>query len=231
MIRRFINFFIGLYCVIAGGCHILLTHDFDEQTHRMRIWSRRVMKWLGTLHSVKGLEHLDGVPASILVSNHASLIDIPLIYASIPRPIRMVAKRELLGVPFIGWVIRHAGFIPIRREVTEEAVAALAEVRRYLESGVDFYLAAEGTRSKTGELLSFKKGPFVMAIQMGVPVVPLALHGTHRVIPKKSLFPLSGQTVRLTVLRPIPTDGLTYGDREDLRDRVYEAIRNVLHHE
>ena len=226
--RPLLNFFIGLYCVSVGGTHILLTNDRDKQLIRIRAWATRVIQWMGIHYRVSGVENLQGVPPAILVSNHASMIDIPLLFAAIPRSFRMVAKRELLKVPFIGWVILRGGFIPIHRQNREEALQSLTRIREHLDNGIDFYLAAEGTRSKSGELLPFKKGPFVLAIELGVPIVPVTLKNTHHAIPKKSLLPRSGVLLDVVVHPPVSSEGMSYEERSELRDRVREIIADEL---
>lgn len=214
-----------------AGTHILMTGDFDEQTRRIRGWAQRILKWLGIPVIVEGADHLKEVSSVIFTSNHVSTIDIPLLFAAIPRDFRMVAKKELLKVPFIGWVIRRCGFIPIDRRHHRQALKSLEKVKEYTERGVDFYLAAEGTRSRTGNLLPFKKGPFVLAIQLGVPVVPVTLFNTRRVMPKKSLLPRSRIPLKVRIHPPISTEGLGYEDREALKDRVYDIVKKDLEDE
>ncbi|HPR65129.1 MAG TPA: lysophospholipid acyltransferase family protein [Thermoanaerobaculia bacterium] len=216
--------FLGFLCVSLGGTHIILTSRFDTQTLRLRTWARRLLNWGGIHWDIEGIEHLENSPPAILVSNHASSLDIPLLLAAVPRTFRMVAKKELLSVPFIGWVIRRAGFIPIQRYSREEALEALKEIRGYIESGVDFYLAAEGTRTRTGDLLPFKKGPFVLAIELGIPVIPITLHGTFHALPKGTFLPRSDRTLLVRIHAPLSTEGMTYDDRDRLRDQAREVI-------
>ena len=229
--RKFINFFVGLFCVVVGATHILLARRFGEQSRRIRLWARRIMNGMKIPWEVEQAENLPKEQPVVITSNHASMIDIPLLYAAIEIPYRMVAKAELLKVPFIGWVIRRCGFIPIQRRRHEEAIASLRRVHAFVEEGISFYLAAEGTRSRDGKLLPFKKGPFVLAIQLGVPVLPVTLINTHEVIPKKSLLPRSGIPVRVVIHEPISTKGLTYEERGELRDRVRRIIEERLERE
>lgn len=218
----------GLYIVVVGGTHILLAGNLKEQTRRLRLWGQRVFSFMKIPITVEGAEHLEGLGSVLFTSNHASTLDIPLLFAAIPRDFRMVAKAELLRVPFIGWVIRRCNFVPIQRQRHSKAVKALDGVREMLDRGIDFYLAAEGTRSWDGKLLPFKKGPFVIALQQKIPLVPVTLFNTHRVMPKKSLLPRSGIELKVRIHPPIHTRDMEYDDRDVLRDRVRKIIEQDL---
>ena len=127
--RKFINFFVGLFCVVVGATHILLARRFGEQSRRIRLWARRIMNGMKIPWEVEQAENLPKEQPVVITSNHASMIDIPLLYAAIEIPYRMVAKAELLKVPFIGWVIRRATrspTMPAKAAITTPAVVRLA---------------------------------------------------------------------------------------------------------
>jgi 1-acyl-sn-glycerol-3-phosphate acyltransferase len=134
---------------------------------------------------VEGREHFDGRPA-IVVSNHSSMLDIPALMGAVPGSLRMVLKEELTRVPIWGPALIKSGFVPVRRG-TKEAVSQLAEAERIFAQGVHIWIAPEGTRSRTGELLPFKKGAFHLARSLGAPIIPTWIDGTSRIVPPDRL--------------------------------------------
>lgn len=187
-----------------------------------RDWGRTLLRANGLKVQVTGLERIPEGPC-VFIANHVSWIDIWVLVACLPGRARFLAKRELLRVPVFGWAMRRAGHIPIDRQNHRAALEAYAEAVRLIREGTRPIVFAEGTRSRNGRLLPFKKGPFVLAIQAGVPVVPVLLEGTYQVLPKGSITPRPGPiTVRIG--EPISTEGLTYEDRESLARQGREAI-------
>ncbi len=163
----------------------------------------------------------------LFLSNHASNLDPPLLAAVlVPRRTAMLIKQELLRIPLLGWGMRLAGFVPVARSGSvEDAKHSLAEAARVLGSGVSLTIFAEGTRSPDGRLLPFKKGPFFLAKQCGVPVVPVTLAGTGTLLPKGALK-LRGGTVDVIFHPPLsPSD---FPTRDALKEAVREAIASAL---
>lgn len=228
MMERIRNAFLGLLGVVAGTTHIFLAPTVEEQNRRLSLWATRILKWLKLPIEVIGQDHLKDLPPAIVVSNHLSQLDIPLFFSIWPRPLRMAAKIELVKIPLLGWAIKKAGFIPLPRQRHREAIQALDNAKKLLEKGMDFYLAAEGTRSRDGKLLPFKKGPFVLAIRFGVPVVPVTLIGTYEALPKGSSFPKSHVPLKVIIHPPLSVEGLTHENRDHLRDQAYNIIRQSL---
>ena len=120
------------------------------------------------------------------MANHGCNVDPPLLLFAIGRDIRALGKASLFHLPVLGWVLRTAGFVPVHRGDRERSFAAVDEAAAALARGYDFLVFGEGTRSRDGSLLPFKKGPFVMAIKAAVPVVPVAVSGTEALQPKGS---------------------------------------------
>lgn len=165
-------------------------------------------------------------PCLFLV-NHASNIDPPLLTAVMrPRRTAMLIKRELLRIPLLGWGMQLAGFVPVARSGSvDDAKRSLERAATVLRSGVSLTVFVEGTRSPDGRLLPFKKGPFFLAMESGVPVVPVTLSGTSALLPKGSLQ-LKAGTVDVVFHRALlPSD---FANRDLLRDAVREAIASGL---
>ena len=158
----------------------------------------------------------------VVVSNHQSLADIPVI-ARLPWEMKWVTKAEMFRVPVFGWLQRMAEDIPVDRKDAASRATVLARAEGVLRRGCSVMFFAEGTRSKDGRLKTFYDGAFSLAVQAGVPVLPLAIDGTRDAIPKHG-WTFGRADVRLAVLPPVPTEGLTEADVPELRDRVRRAI-------
>lgn len=158
----------------------------------------------------------------VAVSNHQSMADIPVV-SLLPWEMKWVGKKELFDVPVMGWLMKLAGDIPVDRKDSGSRSTVLVRAQRRLEQGVSVMFFPEGTRSRDGRLKRFYDGAFALAIQAGVPVLPIALDGTMDALPKHG-WQFSRADVRLDALPLIPTDGLTEADIPELRERVRNAI-------
>ncbi len=162
----------------------------------------------------------------VVVANHESTAD-PFLLSHLPWDMRWVAKEELFHLPFLGLLMRACGDIPIRRGERGSVVEMMTECHRALSAGIPIMMFPEGTRSKTGELLPFKDGAFELAIDAGVPVLPLALAGTKDCRRKDSLW-FGRARGRVRILEPIETNGMTTADVPALRDRVRATIGGAV---
>ena len=189
--------------------------------------ARLLLRVAGIQLRVTGLDRLDPETTYIFVANHASNVDPPLAFLAIGRNIRALAKAAVFKLPVFGAVLRAARFPPVHRDDRERGIRAVDMAAEALRNGHDFLVFAEGTRSKDGRLQAFKKGPFVMAIKAQVAVAPMAIRGTHRIQPKGNLAIMPG-VAEIEFLSPIPTRGLDFGDRNDLRDRTHDAVARAL---
>jgi 1-acyl-sn-glycerol-3-phosphate acyltransferase len=159
----------------------------------------------------------------VAVSNHESLADIFLI-SHLPWEMKWLSKGAIFRLPIMGWMMRMAGDIAVERADRTSRVEALEQCKARLRRGVSIMIFPEGTRSSTGELLPFKDGAFRLAVEMGLPILPMAVTGTRGAMQKGSLlFGRSRAEVR--VLEPIPTEGLSLRDVPSLRDRVRALIQ------
>jgi 1-acyl-sn-glycerol-3-phosphate acyltransferase len=162
----------------------------------------------------------------VVVANHESFVDILLI-SHLPMEMKWLSKAEFFKIPLVGWMMKLATDIPVRRGERDSAIEALRQCRLRLERKVSVMVFPEGTRSKTGELQPFKDGAFSTAIAAGVPILPLAVHGTKTAL-RKSDWRLGYSSAEVRVLEPVPTDGLGPGDVADLRERVRDLIATEL---
>lgn len=174
-----------------------------------------------------GREWIDPDETYLFAANHVSNADPPVLFAALGRDVRVLAKAELFRIPIFGTLLRTAGMIPVHREDRTRAIEAVEAAAAALGGGTDFLVFVEGTRSRDGKLQSLKKGPFVMAIKAGTPVLPLVVRGTERIQPRGSRAIRPG-VVDVQYLEPVPTAALSFEDRDDLRGRVEAAMREAL---
>jgi 1-acyl-sn-glycerol-3-phosphate acyltransferase len=186
--------------------------------------ARNLSRLCGVRVRVRGLEHLGAGPY-MFTPNHTSHFDIAALLGYLPGNNRFAAKKETFNEPILGAVLRTMGMIPIDRENPLEAIELLNQLTLDQFSTIIF---PEGTRSRDGNLLPFKKGPFVAAIHLGVPIVPVVCKGTTDVMPKGKYLSILPGDVELVVLPPIATSGLSYDDRDRLREMVREQIAAEL---
>jgi 1-acyl-sn-glycerol-3-phosphate acyltransferase len=178
---------------------------------------------------VRGLEHL--TPAAVYACNHSSNVEPPAVFLALralyPR-LRVLYKAEMRKLPVLVWVFDVGGFVPVERSNKGQSWPALDRAADGLRTGASFVVFPEGTRSRTGDLLPFKKGGFVMAIKAQAPVVPVAVSGGRAAMRKGSplIWPT---TIVVELLPPVLTEGLDFDDRGVLVERVRGAIHGCLH--
>ena len=193
---------------------------YDEAARR---WARKLLRAAAVPVAIVGRENLPRDRPVVYVSNHQSWFDILALAANLPGTVRFVFKKELVKVPILGPALRRAGHIMIDRQNLQQALGAYEDVSGVIHAGMSAIVFAEGTRSRTGKLQPFKKGPFVLAIAAQVPVVPVYCAGTFTILPKGGVW-VCPQPVTLCVGKPIPTSGLTYKDRARLLEETQAAI-------
>jgi 1-acyl-sn-glycerol-3-phosphate acyltransferase len=194
----------------------------------LRTWSLFVAKILSMKIRVEGQQNLssNGV---LFLFNHSSHLDIPIFYASVEKPTtRFGAKIELFKVPFLSGVMKQTGTLPISRHQREQVLQLYADSVKRVESGDSFVLAAEGTRQPApGVGAHFKSGPLIFAITGQFEIQPVVLRGAYDILPKTSLFPSWGRwvnPVRVSILPPVSTKGLTLDDRDQLKARLHDMM-------
>lgn len=182
------------------------------------------LRWIAGATIVRDpLPDADWSRPYVYVLNHESMFDIVVAFIVLPSPVRFIAKKVLAWVPFLGWYMWATGMIFVDRRKHDEAVRSLDRACVRIREGASILAYPEGTRSRNGRILPFKKGPFVVAMRAGVPIVPVAIEGTARVLPCDG-FRLRGGTIRVRIGTPIPTAGLADSDR----DRLVRQVRDAL---
>jgi 1-acyl-sn-glycerol-3-phosphate acyltransferase len=219
------------------GCVSLLCGLWDtsgRQQHAIaRLWARSLLRLALSPVTVIGLERLRpllaaGQPA-VYASNHLSYFDTPVLFAKLPFQFRILAKRGLWKVPFIGWYLNRSGQVPVDANSNRSMIASLGRGVATLKSGMPLLLFPEGARTPTGTLQDFQSGGAFMAIKAGVPLVPVALIGTYELLPIHT-YHLTPRPLLAIIGDPIPTDGLTTRDAAALTDKLRAAISAMYHH-
>ncbi len=190
-----------------------------------KTWCRIILRACGMQPRVVGVEHLDGVGAAILAANHASHIDSVVLMASIPTDFRFLAKRRLADYPLIGTVIRKAGHITIEKATVAQQLSGADVLARLLQEGRQMLVFPEGTFFQPAELLPFRLGAFKAAVDTGRPIVPIALRGTHHVLPADTRLFRRGP-VDVIVSAPLVPAGK--GWQEMVRSR--DEARTIIAH-
>ncbi len=192
MITSWMKITFAVVAMIFSALFVLLVIPFDRTGKLFhacaRAYSQSVLKVSGITLKVEGLENVDFSRRYIYVSNHASQFDIPAVIAGIPDQIRIVYKKELEKIPLFGWGLRFPKvYIGIDRGKGMDAIQSLEAAAEKIRNGASVLLFAEGTRSPDGNLQTFKRGAFNLAVNAGVSVVPLTINGSYNILPKNSL--------------------------------------------
>jgi 1-acyl-sn-glycerol-3-phosphate acyltransferase len=221
-----------LYTVFVSTLEILAVpfHRTRRIFHQLaRFHARGALALAGAKLSVSGTGNLDLARNYVFVSNHSSFFDIPAVLAGIPQDVRLVYKKELHRVPFFGWGLKLGKtYIAIDRGQTSDAMQTIEATARKIREGSSVLLFAEGTRSPDGKLQPFKRGPFNLAVKAGIPVVPVTIIGSNRVLPRDSWRVVPGP-ISITVDAPIPPPGANGKEAElRLRDSVRAVIERNL---
>ncbi len=220
---------ISLYTLITGSVIVLLVAlirvpGIQDVAYRIsKIYCWIVLKTCFVKLRVQGLEQIDRKHPYVFMSNHVSLFDIPAVAWGIPHSMRWVYKKELSTIPFLGWALRAIGHIMVDRQNRAKAVESLRKSLEKLKGNTSIMIYPEGTRSKTGELLPFKKGGFYTAIASGFPIVPIAIRGSREIM-KKGVFRIHPGTITLQVFPPIPVEEYDTSRTNELKERVREII-------
>ncbi len=219
----------ALYIAVAGSVFIpyaMLTGN-DALLFRVGVLGARLALWLaGVRVRVEGRERLRPDSTYVFMSNHVGNADPPALVAYLPQRVAAIAKHKVFQVPLMGRALRLAGFISVVRDTPQASAAVDAGVAA-LRGGRSMVVFPEGTRSRTGEMLPFRRGVFLMAIRAGVSIVPVTILGSREIMRKGDPRIYPG-LIRIVLHDPIPTAGLREEDRYALADRVREVIASAL---
>ncbi|NOZ74137.1 MAG: 1-acyl-sn-glycerol-3-phosphate acyltransferase [FCB group bacterium] len=218
---------LGVWTAILSSIGIVLSL-FEWRGRVFRwiawIWSKIILWTSGVHYTVRGLENLDPKGHYVFAANHESAFDIPLAFAGLPYQMATISKIELRKIPFLGWAMIMARHVFVDRRNHEHAVAALHKAKKSLQDNPrSILIFPEGTRSLDGKVHEFKRGGMILAMEAELPIVPVAMCGTSRVVTKGS-WSLTPARVELRVGSPISTVGLTLKDRKPLAEQVRQAV-------
>jgi 1-acyl-sn-glycerol-3-phosphate acyltransferase len=188
-------------------------------------WSRMIARTALLDVRVRGAGHLRAGESYVFLSTHQSWMDIPVMLGYLPSQLRIAAKREVFHVPFLGWHMSRAGHIPINRGSTAESIESLRRAARGLGGGVSAFLFPEGTRTRDGSLQPLKKGGFRLALESGLPLVPVTIKGTRSAMPRGSMVLRAGP-VEMHIDPPLATAGLNEADLPALMQKVRDAMES-----
>jgi len=215
---------IAVYTIVLGTLSLLsaVVDRRGRVAHGCaRLWSWLILATTGVDIDASGLERLDPRASYLFAANHQSIYDIPILFWTLPLQVRILAKASLGRFPFLGWHLARTGHVLVDR--SNPGPQIFRQVRRLMQAGVSLMVFPEGTRSVDGRVARFKGGIFLMAIEAGLPVVPVAIEGSRFVMRKGRLMTCPGR-VTLRVLEPMPTAGLSKDAARDLATRVRDAI-------
>lgn len=209
----------------------LLISLFDKQgraLHRMaQFWAKIHLMTSGIQVSVIGLENISS-PPYIFMCNHQSALDIFSLLNSLPVQFKWIAKRELFYIPFLGWAMKRAGYISLDRKHPREAIKAMDDAAKKIREGTNIIIFPEGTRSKDGHLLPFKKGGFSLALRAKVPIVPVGISGSNRLQPKGSFIPNQKGVIYLRIGKPVETAQGSRSAKTEIMMTVRQAIEGLM---
>lgn len=221
---------VSIYVLVAGTFGLLVCVPLGLKGTLYELGHAGVALALGLAGircRVAGRENVPADRAVVFCSNHQSNVDPPVLFRVLHRRLHILFKAELKKLPVLGIVMQAGGFIPIERGDRGAALESIERAAASIRSGNSFLIFPEGTRSRTDDLLPFKKGGFVMAIRAQAPIVPVAITGARQSMRKGSAI-VRPVTVSVRLGEPIETAGLTLADRDDLIERVRERIEELL---
>ncbi len=222
----FIIVWTGLISIICSTATILasLMNESDDVLHKIvKVWARSILAVSRIKVTVKGLSKIDPAGHYIYMSNHQSNFDIPALISCLPVHFRWIAKAELFKIPIFGYAMKKAGHISIDRSNRKSAFKSLKNAANIIKNGTSVLIFPEGTRSLDGSIGSFKNGGFILAVDSGVSIVPVIIHGTWPIMPKDRILIKPGN-VTLEIRQPVKTSNYTRKTKDDLMKKIRQII-------
>ena len=192
-----------------------------------RAWSKLIMKTILSPLRVAGLEKIDTSKTYVYAVNHASALDIPILYAFLPFQFRIVHKRELLSYPIVGWHLKRSGQVCVDQQNPARSIGQIKSALRTLKNGMPLVIFPEGGRTSDGRIQPFLAGAFFLAIKAQVDIVPIALVGTYELLPMNT-YHIKPRPLEMRVGEPIATAGMTLREMEELADRVRDQLQKCI---
>jgi len=222
-------FYTVLLVLIAPFVLICLIFGMREPLIAIGKWAMRVSRAvLGIKVEVSGIEHVDPKTAYVFMPNHLSFLDGPMMVMLIPQSVRAIMKKNVFGIPVLGWAMRYVGCVPVDRKAGGGGIKSIEKASRLMrERGHSFLIFPEGTRSLDGKLQRFRRGGFFLAIAGGAPIVPVTIGGTFELMPKGQFGAKRG-TVSVVFHPPVPVDGYSEGNVAELVEKVRAAVSSGL---
>ena len=224
---------IWLYTLVLGVV-ALPGGLFDRNGRRLhwfsRTWSWLIMKTIFSPVKVTGLDKIDTSKPQVYAVNHASAMDIPVLYVNLPFQFRIVFKKELLAYPIVGWQLKRSGQVCIDQQKPANSIAAIRSAVKSLKAGMPLVIYPEGGRTPDGEIKRFLPGAFFLAIKAQVDIVPVALVGTYELLPMNT-YHIKCRPLEMRVGEPISTTGLKMKDLEAVSAKVQKALENLYYAE
>jgi 1-acyl-sn-glycerol-3-phosphate acyltransferase len=220
---------IWLYTVVLGLAALPIG-VFDRGGRLLhwfsRAWSWLIMKTIASPVKVTGMRNIDVSKPQVYAANHASAMDIPVLYVNLPFQFRIVFKKELLSYPVVGWHLKRSGQVCIDQQKPTKSIASIRSAVKSLQAGMPLVIFPEGGRTPDGEIKPFLPGTFFLAIKAQVDVVPVALVGTYELLPMDT-YHIKPRPLEMRVGEPISTAGLKLRDMEALSDKVKKALEDL----
>jgi len=227
----FLNPLIWFY-TLAMGLFALPGGMFDRSGRRLhwfsRAWSWLIMKTILSPVKVTGLDKVDTSKPYVYAVNHASALDIPVLYVNLPFQFRIVFKKELLSYPIVGWQLRRSGQVCIDQQKPTNSIAAIRSAVKSLKAGMPLVIFPEGGRTPDGEIKPFLPGAFFLAIKAQVDIVPVALVGTYELLPMNT-YHIKCRPLEMRVGEPISTAGMTMRDLEAVSGKVRMELERLYY--
>jgi 1-acyl-sn-glycerol-3-phosphate acyltransferase len=224
---------IWLYTLVMGVV-ALPGGMFDRSGRRLhwfsRAWSWLIMKTIFSPVKVTGLDKIDTSKPYVYAVNHASALDIPVLYVYLPFQFRIVFKKELLAYPIVGWQLKRSGQVCIDQQKPTNSIAAIRSAVKSLKGGLPLVIYPEGGRTPDGEIKPFLPGAFFLAIKAQVDIVPVALVGTYELLPMNT-YHIKCRPLEMRVGEPISTAGMKMKDLEAVSEKVRKAMEELYHAE
>ena len=221
---------VTFYTIVCGAVSMMLAIVFrsGQPSHRVAsLWSWLILKTCMIRVEVEGAENLEPGQTYVLASNHQSLFDTPILFAYLPVSFRILYKKSLNRIPFLGGHLFLSGHIGLERKNPTKARESLDDAANKIRGGTSVAVFPEGTRSYDGVMRPFKKGSFRLALKASTPVVPMTIVGSHLVM-KRGRVTVYPRTVKLIVDRPVPVVGLEEEDAGKLLDTVRAVVSETL---